>query len=187
MTDIATLSRRALILGLAASSAAAAAPALASPSLLTGRGDIRRVRLESPHTGDRLDTVYWVEGEYVPEALAEIDRLMRDWRVDEVKPFSTRTVDIIAATQRLLDTGEAFKVFSGYRTPETNRMLRQKSRGVARHSYHDKAMAADLHLETRSVAQVARAAATLGAGGVGRYSRSDFVHLDCGPVRDWGR
>ncbi|NBT42701.1 MAG: DUF882 domain-containing protein, partial [Alphaproteobacteria bacterium] len=25
------------------------------------------------------------------------------------------------------------------------------------------------------------------AGGVGRYSRSNFVHMDCGPVRVWGR
>ena len=27
----------------------------------------------------------------------------------------------------------------------------------------------------------------MGAGGVGKYSRSNFVHLDSGPPRDWGR
>jgi uncharacterized protein YcbK (DUF882 family) len=119
--------------------------------------------------------------------MAEIDWLMRDWRSDSVKPIARKTVDIIAATHRLLETSEPFTVYSGYRTPQTNRLLRSKSRGVARNSYHIKAMAADLHMEARSVSKIARAAQALGGGGVGRYSRSDFVHMDCGPVRSWGR
>jgi uncharacterized protein YcbK (DUF882 family) len=167
--------------------AVAAAPALASPSLLTGAGDVRTIRLENPRTGDRLNAVYWVEGEYIPEIMAEIDWLMRDWRVDSVKPIAHKTVDIMAAAHRLLDTTEPFTVYSGYRTPQTNRMLRGRSGGVARNSYHIKAMAADLHLRSRSVRQIAGAAQSLGAGGVGRYSRSDFVHMDSGPVRSWGR
>ena len=34
--------------------------------------------------------------------------------------------------------------------------------------------------------QMARAAAACQGGGVGKYSRSNFVHMDCGPVRSWG-
>jgi uncharacterized protein YcbK (DUF882 family) len=76
---------------------------------------------------------------------------------------------------------------SGYRSPETNAMLRSRSGGVARNSLHMKGQAADLRLGSRSVAQVAKAAAACNAGGVGRYSRSNFVHMDCGAVRSWGR
>jgi uncharacterized protein YcbK (DUF882 family) len=66
-------------------------------------------------------------------------------------------------------------------------MLRSKSSGVARNSLHMKGQAADLRLSSRSVSQVARAAEACNAGGVGRYSGSNFVHMDCGDVRHWGR
>jgi hypothetical protein len=33
---------------------------------------------------------------------------------------------------------------------------------------------------------VAEMAQRLGAGGVGVYARSSFLHLDTGPVRRWG-
>jgi len=46
--------------------------------------------------------------------------------------------------------------------------------------------AADLRLKSRSVGQMAAAAEACASGGVGRYSRSNFVHMDCGPVRHWG-
>ena len=181
-------SRRAILLGIGAAAGAMAAPkAFAAPSILTGAGDVRKIKLVNPRTGDSVNTVYWIEGEYVSEALAEIDYLMRDWRVDRIKPISTKVIDIMAAAHQLLDTSEPYTVYSGYRTPQTNRLLRSRSRGVARNSYHTKAMAADLHLKTRSVRQMAGAAERLGSGGVGRYSRSDFVHMDCGPVRSWGR
>ena len=36
------------------------------------------------------------------------------------------------------------------------------------------------------VSQIARAAKACQGGGVGKYSRSNFVHMDCGVVRTWG-
>jgi uncharacterized protein YcbK (DUF882 family) len=66
-------------------------------------------------------------------------------------------------------------------------MLRGRGRGVAKNSYHLKGMAVDIACKSRSVGQVALAAKSLGAGGVGLYSRSSFTHVDSGPVRDWGR
>jgi uncharacterized protein YcbK (DUF882 family) len=95
-------------------------------------------------------------------------------------------VDIMAASHRLMDVSEPYMLLSGYRSPATNAMLRSQSGGVARNSLHMKGQAADLRLESRSTSQMARAAATCAAGGVGRYSRSNFVHMDCGPVRSWG-
>jgi uncharacterized protein YcbK (DUF882 family) len=143
--------------------------------------------MENPRTGDRLNSVYWVDGQYIPEVLAEIDHLMRDWRNDQKKRIDPALLDIASATHAILNTSEPFTVFSGFRSPHTNRMLARTSRGVARDSYHMKGMAADLHLKSRSVRQISGAALRLGVGGVGRYSRSNFVHLDSGPPRDWGR
>jgi uncharacterized protein YcbK (DUF882 family) len=143
--------------------------------------------MENPRTGDKIDSVYWVEGQYIPEVLNAIDYLMRDWRNDQIKKIDPGLLDIAAATHKLLDTKEPFTLYSGYRSPRTNRMLAARSRGVATGSYHVKGMAADLHLESRSVRQIAAAASRLSAGGIGKYSRSNFVHLDCGPVRSWGR
>ena len=173
---------------LTAMTAMAAAPAFAStPALLKGAGDFRSISLINDKTGDWLNTAYWADGEYIPDALDAISYLMRDWRENLVHAIDPRTVDILAATQHLLDSTEPFEVVSGYRSAKTNAMLRRRSRGVAKNSYHIKGMAVDISMKNRSVRQVSRAGLSLGAGGVGKYTRSRFVHLDSGPVRDWGR
>lgn len=179
-------SRRAFLGGVAA--AIAAAPAFAkAPGLLRGAGDFRAIKFVNSRTEEYLDTLYWVDGAYIPEALAAIDHILRDWRQDLVKPIAPATVDILSAVHNLLDGDEPFEVVSGYRSPATNRMLRRRSRGVARKSYHTKGMAVDVALKSRSVRQMAAAGRRLAAGGVGQYTRSSFVHYDSGPVRDWGR
>ena len=163
-------------------------PVFAStPALLTGAGDFRRLSLVNDKTGEWLNTVYWAEGEYIPEALEAVNHIMRDWREGLIFQMDPHAIDILSATQRLLDSGEPFQVVSGYRSRKTNAMLRRRSRGVAKNSYHIKGMAVDIAMKTRSVRQICRAGLSLGAGGVGRYSRSQFVHLDSGPVRKWGR
>jgi len=182
------VTRRALLGGLTTITAMAAVPAFASaPALLKGAGDFRNISLVNKRTGDWINTVYWVEGEYIPDALDGINYLMRDWREDLVHRIDPRTIDIMAATQHLLDCSEPFEVVSGYRSAKTNAMLRRRSRSVARKSYHVKGMAVDIAMKTRSVGQVSKAGLSLSAGGVGKYSRAKFVHLDSGPVRDWGR
>lgn len=142
--------------------------------------------MHNARTGETMDTIYWIEGEYVRDALAEVNFFFRDWRRNEVKVIDNRAVDIIAATHRLVDTSEPFLLLSGYRSPATNNMLRSRSSGVARNSLHLHGQAADVRLSSRSVRQVASAAASCAAGGVGRYSSSNFTHVDCGTVRSWG-
>jgi uncharacterized protein YcbK (DUF882 family) len=187
MTTGTRLTRRGL-LGIFAATAITAAPVTANAfGFLRGAGDIRRLRMHSGRTGEKLDTIYWVEGDYIPEAMKEINVFMRDWRSDAVTQIDRRTVDIMAAAHNMLDTDEPYLLLSGYRSPQTNAMLRSKSRGVARNSLHMQGQAADLRLGSRSVSQMARAAAACRAGGVGKYSGSSFVHMDCGPVRTWGR
>jgi uncharacterized protein YcbK (DUF882 family) len=154
--------------------------------ILRGAGDIRRIRMYSGRTGEQIDTIYWIEGEYIKEVMKEINHFMRDWRTGDTIKIDMRTVDILAAAHRLMDVSEPYMLLSGYRSPATNAMLRSQSRGVARNSLHMRGQAADLRLKSRSVSQMARAAEACASGGVGRYSRSNFVHMDCGDVRHWG-
>jgi uncharacterized protein YcbK (DUF882 family) len=175
------------LLGVFAATAVVAAPTYSNAfGVLRGAGDIRRVRMYSGRTGESLDTIYWIEGDYIKEVLKEINYFMRDFRSGDKTSIDPRTVDIMAASHRLLDVNEPFMLLSGYRSPATNAMLRSRSGGVARNSLHMKGQAADLRLKSRSVSQMARAAEACAAGGVGRYSRSNFVHMDCGVVRHWG-
>jgi uncharacterized protein YcbK (DUF882 family) len=175
-------SRRTFLGALASACAVAAAPVYANtPGVLRGAGNHRRIRMRNARTGEALDTVYFVDGRYIPEAMTEISFFMRDWRQNVVRQYHPTNVDIMATTLRMLDTTEPYLVISGYRTPQTNRMLR----GAARESYHMRAMAADVRLQSRDVSQITRAALACRAGGVGTYGRSNFVHMDCGPVRSW--
>jgi len=175
------------ILGAFAATALVAAPTYSNAAgFLRGGGDIRRIRMYSGRTGENIDMIYWVEGEYVREALTEINYFMRDWRQDQATTIDPRTIDIMAASHSLLDANEPYMMLSGYRTPQTNALLRSRSRGVARNSLHMQGKAADLRLSSRSVGQIFSAAKSCNAGGVGRYSRSNFVHMDCGDIRNWG-
>ena len=186
ITNSTGLTRRGL-LGAFAATAIVAAPTFAnSAGLLRGAGDIRRLKMYSPRTGEKLDMIYWVEGKYIKDAASEVHHFMRDWRNNKTIGIDLRTIDIMAAAHNLMDVSEPYMLLSGYRSPETNAMLRSKSRGVAKNSLHMKGQAADLRLGSRSVGQIARAALACHAGGVGRYSGSNFVHMDCGPVRSWG-
>ena len=138
-------------------------------------------------TGENIDTIYWIEGQYIGDAMTEVNRFFRDWRNGQTMDIDTRLIDIVAATQNLLDSNQPYTLISGYRSPQTNNMLRSNSGGVARNSLHLRGQASDLRMQGRSVNQMARAAAACRAGGVGRYSGSNFVHMDCGDVRVWGR
>lgn len=181
------ISRRGVLRAFAATALVAAPTYSNAAGFLRGAGDIRRLKMYSRRTGESLDVIYWIEGDYIKDALTEVNWFMRDWRRDRFRAIDTRTVDIIAATQQLLNTSTPFLMLSGYRTPETNALLRKRSRGVAKNSLHMKGQAVDLRMQGKSVRHVATAAASCAAGGVGRYSRSNFVHLDCGEKRLWGR
>ncbi|MBF9033427.1 DUF882 domain-containing protein [Rhodobacterales bacterium HKCCE2091] len=185
MTNMST-SRRALLRAFAATTVAAAPVCANAFGLLRGAGDVRTIRMHNGRSGETMTMTYWIDGDYIRPAVQEISWFMRDWRTDQVHDIDPRTIDIMTAAHRVLDVSEPYLLLSGYRSPETNALLRSRSSGVARNSLHMQGQAADLRLDGRSVSQMARAAQSFQAGGVGRYSGSNFVHMDCGPVRTWG-
>jgi len=169
-----------LKMGLSANAAAAIWPAEARLV------DRRRLAFENLHTGERLDTVYWVNGVYQPGALHDINVLLRDFRNGQVYPIDRNLLDLLVRVQTRLRSTSPIQVISGYRSPETNAMLASYSDGVAAGSLHMSGMAIDIRLPGRSLRQVHQVALAMDAGGVGYYPRSDFVHVDVGRVRRWG-
>ncbi|MEL7175689.1 MAG: DUF882 domain-containing protein [Pseudomonadota bacterium] len=189
MTDItnAGFTRRGILAAFAATAVTAAPTYSKAAGFLRGSGDVRRIHMYSGRTGETIDMIYWIDGKYIKDGMREVNYFMRDWRQDSATNMDTRTIDIMAAAHNTLNTSEPYLLLSGYRTAKTNAMLRARSGGVAKKSLHMKGQAADLRLKSRSVSQIAQAAAACRAGGVGRYSSSNFVHMDCGQVRTWGR
>ena len=91
--------RRALLGGLTTLTALAAAPALASsPTVIRGAGQFRKLSLVNDRTGEWLNTVYWADGEYIPDALVALNHILRDWREDRACRMDARVLDILAAT-----------------------------------------------------------------------------------------
>jgi uncharacterized protein YcbK (DUF882 family) len=183
------LARRKLLrLGLAAVAgsglglASAAANATVLPLAPTGP---RKVAFHNLHTGEKLDAVYYEQGRYLPDAMLAVNHLLRDYRTGDSHPIDPRLLDLLDAVALRTGSRDPFQVISGYRSPRTNAMLHARSEGVASHSLHMKGMAIDIRLVDGTLPHLHDAALQLGAGGVGYYPRSDFVHVDVGPVRRW--
>ncbi len=146
--------------------------------------DVRELSFYHTHTSEKLDIVYAENGAYVPEALSAIDYLLRDFRSGDVHSIDPRLLDLLH-TVRTRTGGGHFEVISGFRSPATNEMLRERSGSVARNSMHLKGQAIDVRLTGVDSFRLRRAAVALARGGVGYYPDSDFVHLDTGRVRTW--
>jgi uncharacterized protein YcbK (DUF882 family) len=152
-------------------------PALAGP---------RRVAIHNLHTDERVDALYFDDGRYVPDALAAVNHVMRDFRTGDVHFMDPQLLDLMHALSRKVESAQPFQIISGYRSPKTNAILHERSAGVAVNSFHMKGMATDIRLPDVSLAHLHKAALAMQGGGVGYYPESDFVHVDVGPVRMWG-
>jgi len=139
------------------------------------------------HTGEALSITYVEGGQVLPEALARIDHVLRDHYDGSIHPIDLDLLDILHAVRRETGTSSPFQVISGYRSPATNQMLRQRSPGVSKNSLHMQGRAIDIRLPDVDTATLRDAGLAVALGGVGYYGSSDFVHLDTGRVRRWSR
>ncbi len=158
----------------------AGVPALAFPE-----DDVRRLAFANLHTGETLDAAYWERGAYVPDALAAVNTLLRDFRTGEVHVIAPALLDLLVALSGQTGVPATYGVISGYRSPATNAMLHAESGQVASKSLHMQGKAIDIRVAGMDIAYLRDAALALGAGGVGYYPDSQFVHVDVGPVRGW--
>jgi uncharacterized protein YcbK (DUF882 family) len=145
----------------------------------------RNLFLFNTHTGQKLDVCYFAQGRYQPEALKEINYILRDYRTGEIKPIRKELLNLLHSISKKLDGPTRFHIISGYRSPETNAELRKKSKYVVKNSLHIQGEAADIRIPGYDTRWLQKVCMKLKAGGVGYYRKSDFVHVDLGPVRQW--
>ena len=149
-------------------------------------GEPRTLSFSHLHTGERLgDIEYFSAGSYLPDALGEINHLLRDFRTGDVGSMDPALLDLLHELRQLTGSTQPFQIISGYRSPATNEALRARSGGVARHSLHMEGQAIDIRLGDVPLPQLRAAALSLARGGVGYYPASNFVHVDTGRVRSW--
>lgn len=182
--EVACLQRRRLLTGMAGAAALVALPDMANA---LSRSPARSLAFNHTHTGEKLSLVYRIGDRYVPEGLARLSRLMRDFRSGDVHPIDPALLDVLWQTQQNLRSSSPFEIISAFRSPKTNAMLRGRSAhtGVAQKSMHLTGQAIDIRLRGVPLADVRDAALELKRGGVGYYADSGFVHLDTGRVRRW--
>lgn len=147
----------------------------------------RTISLHHLHTDERLTLTYRVGDSYQRSALKRLNLFLRDFRTGDATAMDPRLFDMLHDIKvRLGHDDGVFEILSAYRSPQTNAMLRRTSSGVARQSLHLAGQALDIRLSETPTRMIRDTALTLGRGGVGYYTKSDFVHIDTGRVRRWG-
>ncbi len=181
-----TARRRAALLGLAV---ATFLLGIRGTQNAVANGDTRTITIMHMHTKEETTVTFKQDGRYVPAALEKLNWALRDWRTDEPIRMDPRLFDVVWEVQRQLGSEQPFHVVSAYRSPNTNAMLRRRSRAVAKHSQHMLGKAMDFYLPDVPTARIREIGMRLQRGGVGFYpnAHTPFVHLDVGSVRSWPR
>lgn len=145
----------------------------------------KSLSLFNPHTEESLDTVFWADGEYLYGPLTKINYFMRDFRTGEIKSIDTRLLELLHLIQKRMNANQPLHIISGYRSPETNDLLRKKDNGVSRKSLHMFGKAVDICLPDVDLLSLRNVIKRLRVGGVGYYPKSGFIHADLGRPRYW--
>ncbi|WP_411991875.1 DUF882 domain-containing protein [Agarivorans sp. DSG3-1] len=180
------MKRRSLLLGLSAGLIGLGIPkSFASSSIARELPGERFLSMTSLHTNESCEVCFWKDGQFQEKEVKQLDSLLRDFRRNEATDMDKALYMQMALLQERLGGNVKFDIISGYRSPATNEMLRSKSGGVAKKSFHMTGQAIDLRVQGHDLAKVHRAALELKLGGVGYYPRSGFIHLDTARVRNW--
>jgi uncharacterized protein YcbK (DUF882 family) len=152
-------------------------------------GDTRTITMHHMHTGEDITITYKRDGRYDEAALKKLDWFLRDWRRSEATQMDPRLIDLVWEVQREAAPNTPIQIVCGYRSPQTNAMLRHRSTGVARYSQHMLGRAMDFFIPGVALEQLREYGLRLARGGVGFYpeSGSPFVHMDVGGIRMWPR
>lgn len=165
-----------------------AAPALAVSSA-TAHAETRSLKLYFVHTGEKAVITFKRNGVYDRQGLQQLNRFLRDWRRNQPTKMDPRLFDLIWEVYRRSGSSAYINVVCGFRSPETNSMLRSRTKGVAEKSQHVLGKAMDYFIPDVKLAKLREIGVKLQVGGVGFYpnSGSPFVHMDVGNVRAWPR
>ena len=158
-----------------------------STETAVANGDTRTIHFYHTHTGESIDATFRVDGHYDPAVLRQLNHFLRDWRNNDETNMDPRLFDTLWEVYRTAGATQPIQIYSAYRSPETNAMLRRRSRAVAEHSQHMLGKAMDTTIPGFPMHLVREVGMRLQHGGVGWYPSANFVHLDVGSVRSWPR
>jgi len=158
-------------------------------STVTATAQERTLALYNIHTKETTSVTFKRNGRYVSDGLKNLDRFMRDWRLNIVTRIDPELYDLLWELKTDLGVTAPLKVISGHRSAKTNNMLRRTRGGQAKRSLHVRGSAVDVHFPGVPLKRLRNAALVKQRGGVGYYPRSGqpFVHIDTGRVRHWPR
>lgn len=158
-------------------------------SAASAAAEDRSLKLYFIHTGERAVVTFKRDGVYDQRGLNQLNRFLRDWRRNESIKMDPLLFDIVWEMYRRSGATDYVNVVSGYRSPNTNAMLRSRSSGVAKESQHTRGKAIDFFIPGVNLATLRGLGMQMHGGGVGYYpiSGSPFVHIDVGRVRAWPR
>jgi uncharacterized protein YcbK (DUF882 family) len=145
----------------------------------------RELSLRNLHTAEKAHVRYFEDGRYLPDAMKQLNHLLRDHRSGESAVIDPRLFDQLHVLAAGAKCEAHYEIISGYRSSASNEKLRSGSSGVARQSLHMEGRAIDVRLPRLNCSRLRDLAIGLNLGGVGYYAKSDFVHLDTGRVRTW--
>ncbi len=150
-------------------------------------GDTRSLTFTNAHTGESGTFTFKKDGQYDQAVLTKLNWILRDWRKEEPTDMDPHLFDVIWEVYRDVDASAPITILCGYRSPQTNAMLRSRSKAVAETSQHMRGKAMDFYIPGVQLSALRAAGLRLQRGGVGFYPSSNFVHMDTGGVRMWPR
>lgn len=176
-------------LGMALATALFAAGVVSPAGTALSREPDKTLKLYFMHTGEHGVFTFKKNGRYDKAVLKQINHFLRDWRRKEETTMDPHLLDLVWAVYQASGSKDEIHVVCGFRTPQTNGMLRSRSRGVAKHSQHMLGKAMDWFVTDVPLAKLRATAMKMQGGGVGYYptSGSPFIHTDTGNVRAWPR
>lgn len=149
----------------------------------------RQISFYHIHTKETLTVTFKKDGQFIPDALKKIDWIMRDWRKNQAIKIDPETIDLAWEMHQELGSREPIHIICGFRSSETNNMLRRTRGGQASQSQHMTGKAIDITFPDVPLKRMRYSALIRERGGVGYYPTSGipFVHIDTARVRSWPR
>jgi uncharacterized protein YcbK (DUF882 family) len=143
-----------------------------------------RLRLVDAHTKTVFDGVYRNAKGPIAHVMDELCLFLRDQHTGGLTNIDVGVVDFLTNVMAAIGETSA-TVLSAYRSLQTNEKLERTTFGAADNSQHLYGRALDIAFPVAKLDDAVNAARGMKRGGVGWYPRSEFLHIDTGPVRNW--
>jgi uncharacterized protein YcbK (DUF882 family) len=144
------------------------------------------IEFRNTHTNETLKVVFRdANGAFIPEALAQLDRICGDHRSKEHRQMDPQLFALLADLAVSAGVEPRYDIISAFRSSGTNEKLRANGGGQAQNSQHIEGRAMDVRLQGVATDRLRDLARALKRGGVGYYPKSNFVHVDTARMRYW--